>query len=374
MATRDDILNAARTRFGMPYRLDPPPDGINNLDCSLYVLKTLQDAGLPLPGVRTAEQIRQATVPISWDDVQPGDLLFFEKTYDAAGPAGLDGRIASHIGISLGAGTKRMYDSNSARGTGETNIGTDYWQQHIVEARRVPGLVDAAPSPAPSGDAWRYFTAEQIAAAAESPVAAVRENWPKLVEQLAHAGINDRATQIAMIGTVAIETASTFAPVREAFWLDENWRRANLRYYPYYGRGYIQLTWESNYRTYGPKIAQLWQAGGWEPDFDLAATPDNALNPDISAAVSAIYFRDHGGENERRIPKAANRGDWTEVRRLVQGGSVGLDRLVAIASELQAIPIPGEPAPEPVPTPPTRAQVLVGEIEERLAELKTLVA
>jgi hypothetical protein len=375
--TRDAILESARTRFGMPYRLDPPPDGINNLDCSLYVLKTLQDAGLPLPGVRTAEQIRQATLPISWDDVQPGDLLFFEKTYDAAGPAGPDGRIASHIGISLGAGTKRMYDANSARGTGETNIGTPYWQEHIFEARRVPGVVDAAPAPTPSaGDPWRYFTAEQIADAAGAPVAKVRANWPKLAEQLHHAGIGDRATQIAMIGTVAIETASTFEPVREAFWLDDAWRKANLRYYPFYGRGYIQLTWRENYATYGPKIAQLWQAGGWEPDFDLLANPDNALNPDISAAVAAIYFRDHGGENERRIPKAAAAGNWAEVRRLVQGGSAGLDRLVEIATALQAIPSPGDPvpAPEPGPTPPTRVQELLANIERDLAELKTLVA
>jgi hypothetical protein len=34
--------------------------------------------------------------------------------------------------------------------------------------------------------------------------------WPKIVEQLDHCGINDRATQVAAIGTIAIETASTF--------------------------------------------------------------------------------------------------------------------------------------------------------------------
>lgn len=149
MSTRDEILAAARTRFGMPYRLDPPPDGVHNIDCSLYVLKTLEDAGLPIRGVRTAEQIRQATVPIGWDEVKPGDLLFFEHTYDAAGPAGPDGRIASHIGISLGAGTRRMYDANDARGTGETVL-SDWWQGHLFEARRHPSLMGQVDEAGPS--------------------------------------------------------------------------------------------------------------------------------------------------------------------------------------------------------------------------------
>ena len=121
------------------------PPGPGQLDCSLFVLQVLESAGVPLRGVRTAEQIRQATVPVPFDQVAPGDLLFFEHTYDAAGPAGPDGRIASHIGISLGAGTRRMLDANDGRGdVGETNIGTPYWQERIFEARRVPGL--AAPA------------------------------------------------------------------------------------------------------------------------------------------------------------------------------------------------------------------------------------
>lgn len=43
------------------------------------------------------------------------------------------------------------------------------------------------------------------------------------------------------------ETAQTMHPVREAYWLSENWRKKNLRYYPWYGRGLIQTTWKRNY-------------------------------------------------------------------------------------------------------------------------------
>lgn len=50
--------------------------------------------------------------------------------------------------------------------------------------------------------------------------------------------------------TVFHETAHTFAPVKEAFNRSEEWRKLNLRYYPYYGRGYVQLTWRVNYERY----------------------------------------------------------------------------------------------------------------------------
>jgi hypothetical protein len=125
-----------------------------------------------------------------------------------------------------------------------------------------------------------------------------------------------------MIGTTAIESASSFRPVREAFYLGEpepaETHRKTLRYYPFYGRGFVQLTWQENYATYSRKVNELWGAGG---AIDLVARPDDALDPDVSAACSALYFRDHGGGGANLIPKAAARRDWLEVRRLVYGGT-----------------------------------------------------
>lgn len=51
-----------------------------------------------------------------------------------------------------------------------------------------------------------------------------------------------------ILATAWWETGKTMQPVREAYWLSEKWRAANLRYYPWYGRGLIQTTWEDNYR------------------------------------------------------------------------------------------------------------------------------
>lgn len=61
--------------------------------------------------------------------------------------------------------------------------------------------------------------------------------------------VEDNLQQAAyVIATAWWETAQTMHPVREAYWLSETWRKKNLRYYPYYGRGYVQLTWEENYK------------------------------------------------------------------------------------------------------------------------------
>jgi cell wall-associated NlpC family hydrolase len=140
LPSREHIIQVASMRAGIPYRLDPPPDSVNNIDCSLYVLVTLRDAGIPLQGVRTAEQIRQACVPIPWADVRMGDLLFFENTYQVQEPVAADGHVASHIGISMGAGTQKMWDAHGS-GVQFTDISGDYWQSVLFEARRVPQLM-----------------------------------------------------------------------------------------------------------------------------------------------------------------------------------------------------------------------------------------
>lgn len=54
-----------------------------------------------------------------------------------------------------------------------------------------------------------------------------------------------------IFATVYHETNTTFLPVIEAYWKSDDWRRRNLtRYYPYFGRGFVQLTWLYNYRKF----------------------------------------------------------------------------------------------------------------------------
>lgn len=190
----------------------------------------------------------------------------------------------------------------------------------VLQQQRPFGLV------IPTYPAWEFWDADTIAWATRCPKANVLSDWPLLVGSLARFGINDRAVQAALIGTVAIETASTFKPVREAYWLDDQWgyeraeiwRRANLRYWPYYGRGHLQATWDFNYRMEGEAIG-----------IDLVSNPDLMLDPWISADFAARYFY-----RRPALVAACRRGDLPEVRRLVQGAHAGLDRLYEIVNRL----------------------------------------
>src|SRR3954452_18986446 len=142
-ALRAAVLTAAANLRGIPYRIDPPPDGVATLDCSLFVVKAFANAGIPFPlGIQTAEQTRRVCEPVEWPDVQRGDLLFFEETYDCAEAPGPDGKVVTHIAISHGAGTLRMWECHAANGESgppgvvETDVSTPYWQDHLFEAGR----------------------------------------------------------------------------------------------------------------------------------------------------------------------------------------------------------------------------------------------
>jgi hypothetical protein len=79
-----------------------------------------------------------------------------------------------------------------------------------------------------------------------------------------------------MLATAWHETNKTMQPVREAYWLSETWRQSHLRYFPWYGRGYVQLTWEFNYKKADDELAL---------SGSLVANPDRAMEPSIAARI-----------------------------------------------------------------------------------------
>jgi len=82
-------------------------------------------------------------------------------------------------------------------------------------------------------------------------------------------------SQIAyVLATVQHETNNTFEPVREAYWLSEEWRRKNLRYYPYYGRGYVQITLKANYEKYQDILG-----------VDIVTNPDKVMDLNTSLFI-----------------------------------------------------------------------------------------
>lgn len=124
-----------------------------------------------------------------------------------------------------------------------------------------------------------------------------------------HMGIGLDA-QIAYVwATAQWETAHTFEPVKEAYWNSETWRKNNLRYYPYYGRGYVQLTWKRNYDNYENILME-----------DLVGNPNLALRKDISLFVLVHGFK-RGTFTGRRIEEfiRQNKTDFRNARKCING-------------------------------------------------------
>jgi hypothetical protein len=103
-----------------------------------------------------------------------------------------------------------------------------------------------------------------------------------------------------ILATVWHETAHTMQPVKE--YGGEKYLRSK-KYYPYYGRGYVQLTWKDNYVKYG-----------------IADNPDKAL--DALVAVEILYDGMLKGVfTGKKLSDYFNDKvtDWRNARRIVNG-------------------------------------------------------
>jgi peptidoglycan DL-endopeptidase CwlO len=86
-ATRAAALDFAMSKIGSPYRYGA--SGPNAFDCSGLVSWAFKRAGKSLP--RTSRAMSKVGTPVSRDQLQPGDLVFFYKP-------------VSHVGIYIGNG------------------------------------------------------------------------------------------------------------------------------------------------------------------------------------------------------------------------------------------------------------------------------
>jgi predicted chitinase len=74
-----------------------------------------------------------------------------------------------------------------------------------------------------------------------------------------------------MLATTFKETGRTMYPITE---YGSQTYLTSKPYYPYIGRGFVQLTWEENYLKASPIVEE-----------DLVEYPDLALQPDIAAII-----------------------------------------------------------------------------------------
>ena len=126
--------------------------------------------------------------------------------------------------------------------------------------------------------------------------------------------------QAYMLATAWHETAHTMLPVREAFNLSESWRKRNLRYYPYYGRGYVQITWLANYQRLDKEAA----AQGLIKAGELLANLDLAMRVDLAAFALRLGMIEGwftGKKLSTYLPAkgVATRAQYINARRIING-------------------------------------------------------
>ncbi len=125
-----DLVVTAMGFLGVPYRR-----GGNSVDtgfdCSGFVRAMYeQTVGLVLP--RRANEQAAATQSIDKQDLQPGDLVFFNTMK----------RAFSHVGIYVGEG-KFIHSPKPGAQVRVEDMGQNYWQQRFNGARRVLSMAPA---------------------------------------------------------------------------------------------------------------------------------------------------------------------------------------------------------------------------------------
>lgn len=97
-----------------------------SFDCSGFVCWVINQSGVGSVGRTTATGLFNSCSHIPPGEAQPGDLIFFQGTYDTPG--------ASHVGIYIGNGMMIHCGSPIQY----ASINTSYWQSHFLGYGRLP--------------------------------------------------------------------------------------------------------------------------------------------------------------------------------------------------------------------------------------------
>jgi cell wall-associated NlpC family hydrolase len=119
------MIREAEKYLGYPYVWGGSSPG-TSFDCSGFVCWVVNHCGNGWNvGRTTAEGLRSYCAYVPKAQARPGDLIFFQGTYNTAG--------ASHIGIYVGDGMM-IHCGNPIQ---YTSINTSYWQAHFMAFGRL---------------------------------------------------------------------------------------------------------------------------------------------------------------------------------------------------------------------------------------------
>ncbi len=118
------ILTEAEKYLGYPY-VWGGSDPSTSFDCSGFVSWVINHSGWDV-GRQGVLGLEDYCTTIAPSEAKPGDLIFFERTYDVVG--------ASHVGIYVGDGMM----IHCGDPISYANINTSYWQEHFLHFGRLP--------------------------------------------------------------------------------------------------------------------------------------------------------------------------------------------------------------------------------------------
>lgn len=127
-ALEDEVFAAmiaeAEKYLGYPYVWGGSSPS-TSFDCSGFVSWVINHSGWNV-GRLGAQGLLNICTPVSSANARPGDLIFFQGTYDTTG--------ASHVGIYVGNGMM----IHCGDPISYTSINSSYWQQHFLAFGRLP--------------------------------------------------------------------------------------------------------------------------------------------------------------------------------------------------------------------------------------------
>lgn len=120
-----NMIREAEKYLGYPYVWGGSSPS-TSFDCSGFVSWVINNCGNGWNyGRLGAEGLRQVCAYVPVSEARPGDLIFFQGTYDTSG--------ASHVGIYVGNGMM-IHCGNPIQ---YTSINTTYWQNHFYQFGRI---------------------------------------------------------------------------------------------------------------------------------------------------------------------------------------------------------------------------------------------
>ncbi|OZM57503.1 hypothetical protein CIB95_07035 [Lottiidibacillus patelloidae] len=119
----NNLLTDANNYIGTPYVWGgSTPSGF---DCSGFVYFMQNKHGIDIPRTTSGNLYKMGT-PVSYGDLQPGDLVFFGVNEPG---------VVSHVGFYQGDGN--FISATSSKGIASVSMDNSYWSQYYMGAKRV---------------------------------------------------------------------------------------------------------------------------------------------------------------------------------------------------------------------------------------------